>query len=146
MLPAICSRICCIGRLRRGCQQGGRLHDLPGLAVAALRHAVVAPRDLHRMIAGRMQPLDGGDVLAVDIGQRGDAGPDRVPADMHGAGAAERRAAAEFGAGQADLVAQEPKQRQRRIAVIALARAVHVDGNHPGLPFWFVTGLRCGLF
>src|SRR5258708_8549836 len=32
-------------RLRR--QQRRRLHDLPGLAVAALRHAERAPRNLH---------------------------------------------------------------------------------------------------
>ena len=44
------------------------------------------------------------------------------------------------------LVTQIPEKRQRRIAVVGLARAIHVDGDHAGLPFWFVTGLRCGLF
>src|SRR5262245_21964302 len=47
-----------IGRPRRLCQEGGGLHDLAGLAIAALRHAQVAPGDLHRMIALGAKPLD----------------------------------------------------------------------------------------
>src|SRR5688500_11966901 len=40
-------------------EKGRRLHDLPGLAVAALRHAIVTPGNLHRMLALGMQAFDG---------------------------------------------------------------------------------------
>ena len=46
-------------------EQRGRLHDLPALAVAALRHLVLLPGRLQRMFAtGRGEPLDGRDLLA----------------------------------------------------------------------------------
>ena len=48
-------------------QQLGRLHDLAGLAVAALRHLLGDPGLLQRMAAGRRQALDGGDLLALDL-------------------------------------------------------------------------------
>ena len=51
--------------LRR--QQGRGLHDLAGLAVAALRHADVAPGDLHGMLALGVQALDRGHRLAGDV-------------------------------------------------------------------------------
>src|SRR5581483_4676511 len=40
-------------------QKRGGVHDLPRLAVAALRHADVAPGNLHGMLVGRVQALDG---------------------------------------------------------------------------------------
>ena len=53
--------------LRVRLQQCGGGHDLAGLAVAALRHVVLQPGDLHRMAEaiGR-QALDGGDLRVAD--------------------------------------------------------------------------------
>ena len=50
-----------VGRLRLLLQQRHRRHDLPGLAVAALRHVVLDPGQLHRMRAVGRKPFDGGD-------------------------------------------------------------------------------------
>src|ERR1700760_3120621 len=85
-----------LGLGRRGSfrEQRRGLHDLAALAVAALRDADIAPGDLHRMLAGRMEAFDRGDGLAVDVGHRNAAGADGVAVEMHGAGAAERPAAA----------------------------------------------------
>ena len=57
--------------LRVRLQQRGRGHDLAGLAVAALRHVVLQPGDLHRMAqpVGR-QALDGGDLCLADRADR----------------------------------------------------------------------------
>ena len=44
----------------------GRLHDLAGLAVAALRHLLGDPGLLQRMAAVGRQPFDGGDGFAFD--------------------------------------------------------------------------------
>ena len=60
-----------IGGLRVGLQQRGGGHDLAGLAVAALRHVVLQPGDLHRMAepVGR-QALDRGDLRIADRADR----------------------------------------------------------------------------
>ena len=51
-------------------QQVRRRHDLAGLTVPALRHVDVVPSDLHRVGAIRRQPLDGGDLGALEPGDR----------------------------------------------------------------------------
>src|SRR5712691_3678179 len=40
-----------VGRIVLGREESGRLHDLAGLAVAALRHVQGAPSLLHRVVA-----------------------------------------------------------------------------------------------
>src|SRR5262249_14867949 len=50
------------GRLR---EQRRRRHDLPRLAVAALRHVDLGPRLLHRMRRVRREALDGDDLVAL---------------------------------------------------------------------------------
>src|SRR5260370_42035434 len=92
-----------VARRRFLFEQGRGLHDLPGLAVAALRHAEIAPRDLDRVCALRVEPLDGHDLLAADVGHHDAAGAYRLAVEMHRAGAAERDATAEFRAGQSKL-------------------------------------------
>ena len=54
-----------IVRVRIALEQGHRTHDLPGLAVTALRHVVIDPRLLHRVQPGRAQALDGEHVPAL---------------------------------------------------------------------------------
>ena len=49
--------------------------------------------------------------LGGDRAELGDARPDRLAVDQHGAGAAPALAAAVLGAGQAEVVAQHPEQR-----------------------------------
>src|SRR3954454_18685520 len=82
-----------------GEQRRGR-HDLPELAVAALDHLMIEPGLLdsrtRRCRADRLDRRDRGCADAVDAGDAGACG-DAV--DMHGAGAAEARAATEFGSG-----------------------------------------------
>src|SRR6516225_969875 len=56
--------------MRRLCQQRRCLHDLPGLAIATLRHVERAPGDLNRVIPVGMEPFDGGNRLAARVGHR----------------------------------------------------------------------------
>src|SRR5882757_1356511 len=115
------------------------LHDLAGLAVAALRYTEIAPRDLNRVFALRVEAFDGHDLLAADVGHRHAAGAHGLAVEMHRAGAAERNAAAEFRAGQSKLVAQIPHQRHRRIAVERALLSVHADIDHEVLPSLFAV-------
>jgi len=51
-------------------QQCRRLHDLAGLAIAALRNVDLGQAFCHRVIAARVQALDGGDLAADHIAPR----------------------------------------------------------------------------
>src|ERR1700744_1812490 len=74
-------------------EQRGCLHDLTGLAIAALRDVDLAPGLLDRVIPGRMQAFDRGDLAADHVGDRRDAGTHGLLVNHHGAGAAESLAA-----------------------------------------------------
>src|SRR5207302_1097843 len=105
-----------IGGLRGLGEQAGRLHDLPTLAVAALRDVQAAPRGLDAL-ADRCStdPLDGRDLLAFRSRDRRDARARRRTIQVHRARAAEGHATPELGAGESELVAQRPEQwRVRR--------------------------------
>src|SRR5580693_6981609 len=65
-----------------------RLHDLPGLAIAALGYREIAPGDLHRMLTLRIEALDRGHGLTRDVRHDDGAGADGLAVDMDGAGAA----------------------------------------------------------
>src|SRR5579883_179890 len=119
-----------VGRGRRLRQQRRRLHDLAGLAVAALRDADVAPGHLHGMLALGVEPLDGDDRFVGDVRHRDAAGADRLAVDMNRAGAAQRDAAAELRSGQAELVAQVPQERHRRVTVEAARLSIHTYADH----------------
>src|SRR3954451_3156370 len=90
-------------------QQGRRLHDLPGLAIAALRHGDIPPCLLERMVALWVQPFDRRHRQVLGGADRRLAGPDSLAIQMNGAGAAGGDAAAEFGAGQPQLIPQVPE-------------------------------------
>src|SRR2546425_137971 len=115
--------------MRLGREQGGGGHDLAGLAVAALDDLEIEPGLLHPA-AGRSFPrrLDGRDGFA--DGHRRDAGADRPAIEMHRAGSAQRRAAAELGAGQSDDVAQYPEQGHVRGYVHRVRLAVDPQSDH----------------
>src|SRR4051794_21621610 len=59
-----------VGRSGLRLEQGGGLHDLPGLAVAALRHAEIAPGDLHRCSPFGSRPS----MVVTDLPPRSDIG------------------------------------------------------------------------
>src|SRR4029077_14428550 len=103
------------GRVLVGGEQRCGLHDLAGLAIAALRHIQGTPRLLYRMISARVEAFDGYHRAAGDIVYRGDAGAGGLAVDMDGAGAAERHPTAVFGSVEPQLIAQIPEQRHRWI-------------------------------
>src|SRR5260370_10847668 len=112
-------------------KQGDGGHDLSGLAVAALRNVFFHPGLLHGMAAVRRKAFDGGDFLARDAGNRGDAGTGGFAVDVHGTGSAERHAAAELGAGHIQGVTKHPEQRHVRADIDGLRFAVQgkTDGH-----------------
>jgi hypothetical protein len=77
----------------------------------ALRHVLGQPSLLHGVLAVRRQPLDSGNVGALQRPDRHRAGAHGLPVDVDRAGATLRDAASEFGAGQTDCIAQRPKER-----------------------------------
>ena len=93
-------------------EQRSRLHDLAGLAVAALRNLLGDPCLLQRMIALGAEAFDGGDLLADGVADRGLAGSYGFAVDVNRAGAAQAGAAAEFRAGHLQLFADDPEQRR----------------------------------
>jgi hypothetical protein len=116
-------------------KQGYGGHDLPGLAVAALGNVFFHPGLLDGMAAIGGETFDGGDFFARDAGDRGDAGTRGFAVDVHGAGSAERHAAAEFGAGHVERVAKHPEQGHVRADVDGLRFAVQGEsGGHGVLP------------
>src|SRR6266702_557469 len=78
------------------CEQRSGGHDLPRLAIAALRHVFFDPRALHRVRAVFRQAFDRGHALAGDGRYGQHAGARRDAVQVHGAGAALGDAAAEL--------------------------------------------------
>src|SRR3984893_128809 len=120
-----------VGWFRRSFEQRGCRHDLTGLAIAALRDVDRRPRFLYGMRAGGGEALDGGD----PIGSFHVFDPDGTRAlhlviDMHGAGAALRDPAAVFGAGEADLLADDPQERGICLHFHVAHAAVDVELRH----------------
>src|SRR5262249_3273899 len=101
-------------RLRIAREQVGGAHDLAGLAVAALRHALGQPRLLHRMRGVGRQAFDGGHRPAGDLRDLRLAREGALAVDVHHAGAAQAGAAAELRAGELELLADDPQERRRR--------------------------------
>src|SRR6516225_1117708 len=77
-----------LGRVLRRGQQCGRLHDVAGLTIAALRHVECPPSLLHRVIALGVEPFDGRYRAAIDIADSGNAGTSGLTVDMDRTGAA----------------------------------------------------------
>src|SRR5258708_187881 len=119
-----------VGRVGIIGQQGGGLHDLPRLAIAALRRLQLDPGGLHRVPALGVEPLDRRHLGAGNRADRGDAGPRRATFDMDGAGAAEADPAAAFGPGDADLVADRPQQRRVIRAAQRNGAAIEIERDH----------------
>ena len=110
-------------------QEGDRAHDHAGRAVAALERTGLDEGPLDGMqptVAG--QPFDRRDDMAGGVGDARLAGLDRL-VEEDGARAAFALAAAELGAGQAQLLAQREEQ-----APIRPRRELPCDAVHDDLP------------
>jgi hypothetical protein len=94
----------------------------------------VDPRLLDFRAGGRRADrLDGDDLRFANAVDGGDAGTDGDAIHMHRAGAAQRHAAAEFGAGHAQHVAQYPEERRISVDIDVMHLAVDVDGEGHGM-------------
>src|SRR5580704_10146778 len=111
-------------------EQRGCLHDLSRLTVPALRNLKLKPCRLQRMLALRIEPFDRRDLRPSDGAKRGDARSRRASFHVHRAGAAKTDPAAEFGAGETDLVADYPQQRRVIRTVDRDAASVEFEGGH----------------
>src|SRR5580704_5467694 len=117
-------------------EQRGGLHDLPGLAIAALRHLQIEPGFLQRMVAIGRQALDGGDVLARHHGDGRLARAHRLAVEMHRAGAAHAGAAAVFRAGELEVFPDHPEQRCLRTGIHTCRLVIDGEGDrHHALPY-----------
>src|ERR1700728_2074391 len=97
-----------IGRTGKLFEERDRGHDLPRLAVAALRNVFRNPGALHRMAIVRGEAFDGGNLRAIKGADWHRAGAHRLAVDMHRTGAALCDAATEIRAGQTDDIAHDP--------------------------------------
>src|SRR6516165_3836177 len=84
----ICRKKCC------------GLHDLPSLAIAALRHVQSAPSLLHRMVAVAIKPFYRRHLAIADIADGGDASTSSLTSDMDRASAAQCGSTTEFRSGK----------------------------------------------
>jgi hypothetical protein len=144
--PANIGDICVdfgIRRLGKVLQKRNHGHDLPRLAVAALRNAFCNPCALHRMAVVWGEAFDGDNLRAIEGADRHRTGSHRGAVNMHRASAALRDTAAEFCASQADHVAQHPEKRRIRLDVDLPGRSVDCDRDHCGSPA--LSGLAAGL-
>ena len=98
-----------VAGVRAALQQRDGGHDLPGLAVAALRHLLLDPRQLHGVGAVLGQPLDGGDVLARRLADGHAAGANGTLTYQHCTCTALLDAAAVLGPCQSDCVPDCPE-------------------------------------
>src|SRR5262249_31534003 len=114
-----------VGRRRLLRQQRRRLHDLPSLTIAALRHADLAPGNLDPMLVLGMQALDGGNGLAGNFRHLHHARAGRRAINVHGAGAAQANPAPELGAGHGQFITQVPQERHRRVTVVGALLSIH---------------------
>jgi hypothetical protein len=92
-------------------EQRRGLHDLPGLAEAALRHVLVELCLLYGVQpALGSQALDRGDLLSHDIGGSEGADLNRFAVHVAGARATDADSASILGSGHTEQVAQHPER------------------------------------
>jgi len=98
-------------------------------AEATLQRVRLAKRLLQRMQLARLggEPLDRGELAAVKLHRKEQAGAHRVTIEQHGAGAADAVLAADVGTGEPELVAQEVAQQQARLDAALVQPAVDPD-------------------
>src|SRR5262252_1677327 len=100
-----------VARVAKILEQSCGLHDLSGLAIAALRRLRLDPGLLQWMLTMRVEPLDRRDRRVRHRAERRNAGAHRASVNVHSACAAHADAAAEFRALESDLIADDPQER-----------------------------------
>src|SRR5437762_1327695 len=113
-------------------KQRGSGHDLPWLAIAALRNIFLHPGFLHGVAPIGGKTFDGGHFLARNTRNRGDTGTRRFAVDMHRTSSAKGHATAELRAGHVQRVAEHPEQWHVRADIYGLGLAVQRKGNSHG--------------
>jgi len=113
-------------------QQGRSRHDLAGLAIPTLWNVDFQPGLLHRVITVFRQAFDRRDGLVFDDGYGQLAGANGSAVEVNGTVATLGNAAAVFGSGQLQVVAQDPKQRRGgvHIDLPLFAVDVQVENGH----------------
>src|SRR5467141_660611 len=124
-----------VARLRVFPEQRGGRHDLPRLAVAALRYVERRPGPLHGMGAGRGEPFDRDDPVAgLEVADQNGARAPHLAVDVHGTGAALRDSAAVLRSGQAHLLADDPQERRPVLRLHVAYLAVDIEFCHERPP------------
>src|SRR5215813_8877353 len=113
-----------LGRVFVHRQERGCLHDLAGLAIAALRDIQSAPGFLYRMVSVVIEALDRCHGAPVDIAHGDRTGTGGFTIHMDCAGAAQRHATAVFRASEPQLVPKIPEQWHRWVTIERLPLAV----------------------
>src|SRR5262245_15793801 len=121
-----------VGRSPHLLQKGDCAHDLPGLAVAALRHVAGVPGALDGRRHPVSDPFDRRNFRVAEGGDRQRAGTQRLAVEEHGARPALGNPAPVLCSGQAERVAQHPQERSTAVDIDAVLGAVDFDGEGHG--------------
>ena len=118
--------------------------SIPGRAEAALQAMVLVEGLLQRMqlVGARRDAFDGEDLVAVRLHREHQAGARRQPVQEDGAGAAHAVLAAEMGAGQAELVADEVGEGDAHLDLFLVALAVDGQRDRARLAHDFALPIR----
>src|SRR5439155_20957359 len=121
-------------RIAGGCvvaQERDERHEDAGGAEAALQRVRFAEGGLQRveLVGGGREAFDGRQLSAVRLHREHQAGAHRLAVEQHGAGAAHAVLAADVGAGEPQVLAQEVAQEEPRLDVAPVLDPVdgHVD-------------------
>ena len=107
-----------------------RRHDHAGGAIAALEAVVLAEGRLHGVQVGALgEALDGRHDRGLTLDREDRAGLHRLPVQVDHAGAALAGVAADMGAGEAQVLAQELHEQRARVDVGGDGLTVHRQGN-----------------
>src|SRR5882672_556723 len=122
-----------VGRLRVLGEERRGLHDLPGLAVAALGHLLDDPRDLQWVLTLGMQPFDRRDLLAGGLGERDLTRAYGITVQVHGARPALGHAAAELRPRHSQALSKDPEQLGVAGGVHGVRLPIDQQGGHRDL-------------
>src|SRR6516225_3696113 len=127
-----------ISRIGLALEEGSDRHDHAALTIAALRHVVIDPGLLHLVeCAFGGEALDGDNLLAGGVARGNAAGAHRNAVQMHGAGAAQRDAAAIFRTREAHVLADRPEQWRIRFDVDVMHFAIDCE-THDWFLRWII--------
>src|SRR5215204_4770888 len=125
-----------IGRFAILGQEADRRHDLPGLAIAALRHVELDPGVLNRLRDFAADALDRRYGLAGGIRDRRLARAHGLAVQIDRAGAARRDAAAPvLRAREVEEIPESPEERYVRLGIDGVRRAVDRQIHHEAAPW-----------